>query len=1441
MMDAALDGDLKWTKVLQNIESNCVLQEPHDGGAGGGGAAGNVWEAMRGRILKNDSAGTAGTGNKARRLEGEDDAASASYAGSVGSSIRVPFENAPLPPNARASQELRRQLMADRDGNSILRRAVLKSAPFKIIAALSQLCPEPLLAGDRRGRLPLHHACRLPVNEHSTKVLTLLLQAAPRALLHRDESGRTPLHYLLWYHAPDRAPEIVKMFCCKLPKNFFASLKQYKQNSSEHAQHYPLPDVPQPGHSASASSQQNRVPNNSSIVPDANHGCLALHYAVMQGANIDVLKVLLKAYPLSKHLTDRYGRTALHWYLGAAYLQQEEPGRHNGVDTDDEDGGQIAAPILHVSGEEIDPEEGSWYNHRLDPAVISLLLSSRVARTADAVMGRSPLHWAAHYWACHYFHRNSAGGCPGSTLTDDEAIARSPSSVPSSGARQTDVFTFQQPTDPLTVATVKVILDHHIGQLTCRDGLSKTPLMVFLDSTARLQEKQYCELLNSREDAVPVLDDVHSLPGMGQTPQQVTRFDPPMDCFRLLLDMPDTASSCKVATVEDSRGRLPIHAALEVAATEQVVATLIQSYPASLLHTASEEEEDGHISEGSSSSLMMAPLHAAFRRNCIAPLQTPAIIDVVLGSYKISKHGTVVDGRLALKMEDAMGYYPIHWACQNGASVEAISSMVDAYPKAALQQLPDGNLPIHCLINHNVLFLTMNSLTSRRIVDENGGSRDEDSVESTVVNARQLQFLEDIRDKMRALIPPLLADPSKLKVACSVFGLLPLHIAVLFEVAQYPTLLRMLKLYPFAALQFTSGDPFVYSCLDLHDIAKLSYERNNRMGEWQQIRELLFSFAPTLESHRHRQDLLDRCVQVIVAEVRGQGSFHLSQQDGKDDDFPDIDITQTLSGTLLRDLELSKKQRRSSHQFRDGENQQLHTMAFNEGRRRKASQPLSSPLIQTVHPNNKEDEGPAVAATKSSAKTSMYDDDNTKLNYALSDTEYDDDDSYFSEEENRDEELEEEGVEVADDDVFFDEQGDVDSEEEEYNVPTSDSTDDFLESRTGSSEALLKVNATNSSALVERRFLDAKNKLMEEEEKKEGEAEQEGGNSIEYTLSLEQSCMATYHQESKLEFAPHPDWLSEVGLRLWAFFAFYRDAKNPNDNYAKQVQDIFDRVEFACVEKLVSLPLPRFASTYFPETPDKDLKRLVFREAANPKCRELIHRTCYFLGRFDFSRSDGLDLLLRRDDRSDSVFISAYEWIFTTEEETGASAPGVSEDTIWRSGEVPPEIGLTFRSFRRPVVIQFTKIGEVYENEIVRRAQVGGSLRADLDSAANIIPISNHFDATKPNETKDNLMYVTGTQDARFRSLKLMKGDCKEMDDTIVLEDYPYALVYPDSCTMTLSDYFKQIGVRPAATRRVCADIGNALKILHSKGTLGEVEACIPSAVLFQRITNTIF
>ena len=517
-----------------------------------------------------------------------------------------PTFDSPLPPYTAASPQLFKELQT-REGprkEDTPLRIVCKTAPSHVIAALCHLCPEAAERKDTRGRIPLHLICRRPSKEREDeRAIKVVALCYPNGLMERDDGGRTPLHYLMWYHGATRSTRLVETFLTPLPIKAFAEIRQPNVE---------LPPIPIPNVTS--------IPPTAAIIPDAKYGCLPLHYAVMENASRDVVKLLLQTYPGSKAATDKFGRLALSWYLGA--------GQHH-----------------HVSGEAPDPNAVPLYQQKRSTTIIAQMLNSKSARTVDSD-GRCPLHWAAYLLGKYHYHNES-----------------------------------QENSDACVhLKVIQSLLDHYMDATVLQDNLGFTPLHVLFDAAASEQDLEWQRIQRNKT----IRDNVDLRVGGGG-------FSPPPSLLEMLLkhasqedDGPRTA-----AHLEDPQGHLPLHLALSTACTKECISLLIQAYPTSLLHTT----ED-----------MQTPVHCALSNPFSAPLQSFDTMNALLQAYVTSRHGTFVNGKLALKMEDSDGNYPLHAACANQACVEVMSLLVTTYPKAAIFPNASGDLPIHCLLDADHLF-----------------------------------------------------------------------------------------------------------------------------------------------------------------------------------------------------------------------------------------------------------------------------------------------------------------------------------------------------------------------------------------------------------------------------------------------------------------------------------------------------------------------------------------------------------------------------------------------------------------------------------------------------------------------------------------------------------------------------------------------------------------
>lgn len=955
----------------------------------------------------------------------------------------------------------------------------------------------------------------------------------------------------------------------------------------------------------------------------------------------------------------------------------------------------------HVCGEPNDPNATPWWQVKLSATMIQLLVSSKVARFTDD-MGRTPLHWACHLYARSMFENG------GSTLP---------------------------------VKGVQTLVDNHVEAVITCDVEGKTPLHLLFSVVADCQGQEHQRLVSNRTSR----DHINLQEG------GPAAFRPEKGLIELLLTAPESDGQdlfrfdggredkkpSAASYVEDIKGLLPLHNALKVATEPEIIKLLIQSNPTSLIH-ASEEE-------------LQTPLIHAFCTEHSAALQPAQTFDLLMSAYVTSRHGTFIDGRVSLKMEDTSGNYPLHYASRNDACVDIIKMFVEKFPHCAVYENADGDMPLHCLLSEDNLFSGFIPVASKgaTLVRKSAGLQTEKEI------GWQKVVQDTYREKMKILLEPL-RTKKHLQVASSAHGMTPLHIAVAFKVVPYTTLYRMLDVYPQAGAAHTTPEGYHFSCLDLHEQNK---DDATDSEEWFAVRELLFAFNPMVGNYRKHEELLDGCVQMIRNEITGKGSYHLAQLESSLPDYATLELKDTLSTLDMPEIDVAYRP------------QSRKNKPDSAKQRKKAVKKRRSPSAALAA---------AFSFGEKKVEKSIYDDD-LDDRYVVSPANSADDDE--------------------DDDDF------LSSQDEEY------SSGDESESQ--SAEGTSFDQSTNKSSWEEG-FSSGPSATLTDGPKSPSTAI--SPKSITSKQSWRDTLRGGHsdHIEEKKDeqavFNPDDIVLSDVGMRLLCFFLLYRDPKNPEDNYLKQVEAITEDLDYDTLQHLVSWPVPDYAEVYLEE--GTSLQGVTLADVLSPTSKVLFHSFQYFLGKYEFP-TDVDGIILHRNSDGNTIFVKAFEHVMRTTEFLPKQefAPGQAEETIWETGEKVEEEGgyeaAKFVDKKRLVCFKLTKNQEAYDNEVQCRKHLG--LTSGSEMVSSVLPLIGDYSASS--DSKDGRRYVMDAHDERFRTLKLFGGE------SIRLSEYPYALVYPYSEEGDLFDYFFHHGVSGLAeVSTIGRQVALALKMLHEKG-----------------------
>jgi len=826
----------------------------------------------------------------------------------------------------------------------------------------------------------------------------------------------------------------------------------------------------------------------------------------------------------------------------------------------------------------------------------------------------------------------------------------------------------------------------------------------------------------------------------------------------------DQRTNC-AAHVEDPQGRLPLHLALLTSPSPDIVKAIIQAHPTALLHTA----ED-----------LQTPLHCALTKPYTAPLQRPETIQLLLQAYVTSRHGTYVNGKLALKMEDGNGSFPLHYACCHQSCFRVAQLLLDSYPKAARVPNGSGDLPLHCLLDTIYLFESESwSLSGGASLAVPMGWISD--VEAEFAN----QKLKMQQELMGILVQKM--DHESMQMASSAHGMLPLHIVVAFDAVEYTTLYRILDCFPEGASMWTSTKGHKYTALDLHEMRQRKAENNEIMyTKWMNTRELLFSFGPYLNDHRYKEDLLEQCAKIIREEAEGKGSVHTTEfklwlQKQKDNDL-DLEIKDTLSSIEPPEIDRGSKPKS------------------------KKAQLLARPTLKALSTIKS---STTITATPKTIVKSIYDDDEFDHRYVVSEQNGrdDSDDDYFDDQEF----LVDEDYDTNDDPRYRNDDFD-DEEEDTYDSQTRRTSDDDIGTFVSHTKGTYDDDDTKTYDFRTKdtsMHVDDKSvfsQLIDEGKKNDEESEK--------------GILGVKHKVEKVIEMP---FFSDVAMRLWTFFLSFRNSQNAYDNYANTVELILYKLPFPTITEMINLKLPTFGVQYLsavlPTSFHVDSIYTPLKDVSHNACKAVIHKAGYFAGKFEFRPTLQDCLVMHRSNDGTTVYVRAVEHTIETEEVVQKQeTEGEVEESIWATGVQPApiedKISSVFNVITHKVCIKFLKSQQAYVGEVECRKDIGVSIQGKGHSKHFVVPLLDHFNAAdKASKRHQDIRYKFDLEDERFATIDLGGGESLEPSK------FPYAIVLPFRDDGNLFDYFLHHGsLTKNEIREMGIQIGKALHMIHQKG-----------------------
>jgi ankyrin repeat protein len=182
----------------------------------------------------------------------------------------------------------------------------------RAIAALLEACPQALTDQDVHGDTPLHIACRCRSTEKH--LVQMLLTSCPTAASMTNIEGLTPLHVACRYYAPNKEG-IIGLLVDTYPYALRSHIKVGSPGPRKGAS--PLTEIKGTDHAIIDPSAGMRTKDSVDLRFDATDpqirdGAYPLHMAIVAGAPLAVVEMLIKEADDVLLKANKFGETPLH-------------------------------------------------------------------------------------------------------------------------------------------------------------------------------------------------------------------------------------------------------------------------------------------------------------------------------------------------------------------------------------------------------------------------------------------------------------------------------------------------------------------------------------------------------------------------------------------------------------------------------------------------------------------------------------------------------------------------------------------------------------------------------------------------------------------------------------------------------------------------------------------------------------------------------------------------------------------------------------------------------------------------------------------------------------------------------------------------------------------------------------------------------------------------